>query len=134
MELLLNLIWVALAMGSFAVFMRRRQSTRDGTVDWRSLLTLACVLLLLFPVISASDDLHPTQALTEEATKRVQHVAFPQNFSTGNSAPQMLLVLVLGWLLALVKLQPLTVLESAPCRLDGHRISSDGRGPPARCN
>jgi hypothetical protein len=77
MELLLNLIWVALAIGSFVVFTRRHQLTSDGTVYWRSLLTLACVLLLLFPIISASDDLHPTQALMEEATKRVLHLASP---------------------------------------------------------
>jgi hypothetical protein len=31
---------------------------------------------------------------------------------------------LLGLLLALVKLQPLTLLESEPCRLDGHGISA----------
>jgi 4-amino-4-deoxy-L-arabinose transferase-like glycosyltransferase len=136
MELLLNLIWIALAIGSFVVFMRRqRQLSHDGSLYWGPLLALACVLLLLFPVISASDDLHPTQALMEEATKRVQHVASPPHLSSGNSAPPMLAMLpLLGLLLALVQLQPLTVLESEPCRLDGHGISSDGRGPPFRCN
>jgi len=135
MELLLNLIWVALAIGSFVIFMRRHQSTGDGSVDWRSRLALAFLLLLLFPIISASDDLHPTQALMEEATKRVQHLASPVQFSSGNSAPHILPMLpLLGLLLALVKLQPLTVLESEPCRLDGRGISGDGRGPPFRCN
>jgi hypothetical protein len=134
MELLLNLIWVALAMGSFVIFMQPRQLNRDGTVYWRSLLVLAFLLLLLFPVISASDDLHPTQALMEEATKRVQHLASPVQFSSGNSAPHILPMPLLGLLLAMVKLQPLTVLESEPCRLDGHGISGDGRGPPFRCN
>lgn len=135
MELLLNLIWVALAVGSFVVFVRRQhQLSRDCSLYWDSLLALACVLLLLFPIISASDDLHPTQALVEEATKRVQHVASPLHSSTGNSAHHMLPMLLLGLPLALVKLQPLTVLESEPCRLDGHGISGDGRGPPFRCN
>lgn len=134
MELLLNLIWIALAIGSFVIFTRRHQSTGDGSVDWRSRLALACVLLLLFPVISASDDLHPTQALMEEATKRIQHVASPVHFSTGGSAPQMLPMLLLGLLLALVKLQPLTVTESGPCRHDGHGMSGDVRGPPLGCN
>jgi hypothetical protein len=135
MELLLNLIWVALAIGSFVVFTRRHQLISDGTVYWRSLLTLACVLLLLFPIISASDDLHPTQALMEEATKRVLHLASPLHSPTGSSAPHMLPMLpLLGLLLALVKLRPLTLLESEPCRLDGHGISGDARGPPFRCN
>ncbi|MGD0929250.1 MAG: hypothetical protein ABR902_01240 [Candidatus Korobacteraceae bacterium] len=134
MELLLNLIWIALAIGSFVIFTRRPQSTGGGRVDWRFRLALACVLLLLFPIISASDDLHPTQALVEEATKRIQHVASSVHFSAGSSAPQMLPLLLLGWLLALVKLQPLTLLESAPCRLDGHETSEDVRGPPLGCS
>jgi hypothetical protein len=135
MELLLNLIWVALAIGSFVIFMRRQQLTSDGSVDWRSLLALAGVLLLLFPIISASDDLHPTQALMEEATKRVQYLASPVQFSSGNSAPHVLPMLPpLGLLLALVTLQPLTVLESEPCRLDSHGVSGDVRGPPLGCN
>jgi len=135
MELLLNLIWVALAMGSFVIFMRRRQLNRDGTVYWRSLLVLAFLLLLLFPVISASDDLHPTQALAEDATKRIQYLASPLHFSGGNTASHMLPMLpLLGLLLALVKSQPLTEVETEPCRLDGHGISGDGRGPPFHCN
>lgn len=135
MELLLNLIWVALAIGSFVIFMRRHQSTGDGSVDWRSHLALAFLLLLLFPIISASDDLHPTQAVMEEATKRVQHLASPVQFSSGNSAPHILPMLPqLGLLLALVTLRALTVLESEPCPLDGHGISGDGRSPPFRCN
>jgi hypothetical protein len=71
----------------------------------------------------------------EEATKRVQHLASPLHLSSGNSAPHMLATLpLLGLLLALVALQPLTVLESEPCRLDGHGISRDSRGPPFRSN
>lgn len=136
MELLLNLIWIALAIGAFVVFMRRQhQLSRECSLYWGSMLALACVLLLLFPIISASDDLHPTQALMEEATKRVQHLTSPLHSPTGNSAPHMLpMVPLLGLLLTLVKLQPLTVLESEPCVLDGHGISGDGRGPPVRYN
>ncbi|MFZ0313114.1 MAG: hypothetical protein WAL85_10450 [Candidatus Korobacteraceae bacterium] len=134
MELLLNLIWIALAIGSFVMVTRRHPSTGDSSGDWRSRLALACVLLLLFPIISASDDLHPTQALVEEASKRIQHVASPVHFSTGGPAPQMLPMLLLGLLLTLVKLQPLTVLESGPCRLDGHGISGAVRGPPLACH
>jgi hypothetical protein len=134
MELLLNLIWVALAVGSFLVFMRRQHSSSQALPYWRSLVTLACVLLLLFPIISASDDLHPTQALLEEATRRVQHITSPLHLSTGSSAPDILPVLLLGLLLALVKLQPGIKLESEACLLHGHRISPDGRAPPFLCN
>ena len=134
MELLLNLIWVALVIGSSLIFTRRRQRCgREGTADRWSLVALACVLLLLFPIISASDDLHPSQALLEEATKRVQHSASPAQFSGGGPAAHMLPLLLLGQLLALVNLQPRRLPESKPCLLDGHSLSPDGRAPPF-CN
>jgi hypothetical protein len=49
-EQLLNLAWLAIAIGSFATLVRHR---RDG----RALLALAFALALLFPIISASDDM-----------------------------------------------------------------------------
>jgi hypothetical protein len=135
MELLLNLIWIALTIGSFVIVIRRqRRLTCHPTVPSRSLLALACVLFLLFPIISASDDLHPTQALMEEAAKRVQHFASPLHFPAGNSAPHLLPMLLLGLLFMLVKLQPLTVVESEPCLLEVHRIARNDRGPPFGCN
>lgn len=48
MELLLNFAWAAIAITSFAFAPRR---------DTRALATLVCVLALLFPIVSASDDL-----------------------------------------------------------------------------
>ena len=49
-EQLLNLAWVVLAIGSFAKLLRHR---RDG----KALLALAFAMALLFPIISASDDM-----------------------------------------------------------------------------
>ena len=48
MENFLNLFWLAIAASAFLVTPRRTT---------RSLLALACVLGLLFPIISISDDL-----------------------------------------------------------------------------
>ena len=48
MELLLNFAWAAIAIAAF-VFVPRR--------DARALAAIACVLALLFPIVSASDDL-----------------------------------------------------------------------------
>lgn len=64
MELLLNLLWVMLAVPAFLIWRRERGSSRDGRPH--SLLVLGCVLALLFPVISATDDLHPIRAEMEE--------------------------------------------------------------------
>ena len=53
MELLLNLLWLLLVMPAFWVW--RRQDRSLGSL--RCLLVLACGITLLFPVVSASDDL-----------------------------------------------------------------------------
>ncbi|MFZ0706273.1 MAG: hypothetical protein WAM71_11770 [Candidatus Korobacteraceae bacterium] len=74
MELLLNLIWMTLALAALCAFASRRSDSplisRSG---WgKALLALSCSIVLLFPIISASDDLHPAQAAVEDASKRVQ--------------------------------------------------------------
>jgi hypothetical protein len=69
MELLLNLAWVLLALPAYWLWRRdagwraaRRVSALQG------LLALGCVLVLLFPVISASDDLHAMRAEMEDSS------------------------------------------------------------------
>ena len=59
-ELLLNLAWVALAIGSFAKLLMHRR-------DSRALLALAFMMALLFPIISASDDMMNIDRAIEEA-------------------------------------------------------------------
>jgi len=58
-EQLLNLAWVAIAIGSFAKLLTYR---RDG----KALLALAFAMALLFPIISASDDLMSIDRAMEE--------------------------------------------------------------------
>ena len=77
MELLLNVVWIGLGLAFFAVLLRKRGRwylvSRVPYVT--ALLALTCVLVLLFPVVSASDDLHPSQAMFEDASKRSQRFA-----------------------------------------------------------
>ncbi len=77
MELLLNLVWIAVAVAAFTALARMQRAPAQmrqihGARYTNALLALACVLVLLFPIISASDDLHPSQAVLEDATKRIQ--------------------------------------------------------------
>src|ERR1700756_2611116 len=58
LELVLNAIWLALAGGAFALIPQRSKRARLG---------LACVLVLLFPIISVSDDLALDGNSLEEA-------------------------------------------------------------------
>ena len=74
MELLLNILWLMLAL--LAVIVPRRQVTASRSWGKQcpssSFMLLVCLLALLFPVISATDDLHPIRAEIEESgpTKR----------------------------------------------------------------
>lgn len=68
MELLLNLAWVLLALPAYwlwrdcsGVSGRRRPSSLQ------CLLALGCMLVILFPVVSATDDLHAMRSEMEES-------------------------------------------------------------------
>jgi hypothetical protein len=68
MELTLNLVWVCL---SGAVLWRWTRSEKPGASShWFGLLALGCVLLLLFPAVSISDDLQVNSATLEDASVR----------------------------------------------------------------
>jgi hypothetical protein len=68
MELLLNLIWLLLVVPALWVW-RRRTCEPGGQVrrSQSCLLILGCILLLLFPVVSATDDLQAMRPEIEEA-------------------------------------------------------------------
>jgi hypothetical protein len=78
MELLLNIIWLALALP--AVWMRchkpayaHRSERFEGC---RPFLLLGCALILLFPVVSATDDLNAMRPEMEESnpsTRQLKH-------------------------------------------------------------
>src|SRR5271166_3951080 len=137
MELLLNLIWLTLAVGAFIAFARgQRVSARMAQAAYyRSLVALACVAVLLFPIVSASDDLHPTQAVVEEASKRVQLAVAPLHLLRTSPAQLMLPAILALWLVcALVVLQSFRPLASTACVLDGAIIPAAGRAPPSCYN
>jgi hypothetical protein len=68
MELLLNVVWVLLALPAFWLW-RRGADGRPGhgVSSLQCLLALGCALVLLFPVISATDDLHAMRAEMEDS-------------------------------------------------------------------
>jgi len=130
MELLLNLIWLTLALG--ALLVRGRTSARMAQVPFRrSLIVLACVAWLLFPVVSASDDLHPPQAVVEEAPKRLQLAVAPHLQRSSPPPPMLPVLLALCLMCALVVLQPLRPWALAVRVLEGAIVLSAGRAPPS---
>lgn len=79
MELLLNLAWMLLALPALWLW-RQDTGARAArrVTSLQCLLALGCALVLLFPVISASDDLHAMRAEIEESAtskRTMRHVA-----------------------------------------------------------
>lgn len=59
MELLFNFVWAIVALASVSAWLKRGRHTSDG--KRASLVGLAMLVLILFPVISVSDDLWSLQ-------------------------------------------------------------------------
>jgi len=67
-ETLLNLFWVLLALAGVHFLVRNGVRRGRDTAPWRVVLALLCAVVLLFPAISCSDDLHHLQATSEDAS------------------------------------------------------------------
>lgn len=68
MELLLNLAWLLLALPAYGLWRASRtpQAGRRFS-SLQCLLALGCMLVVLFPVVSATDDLRAMRAEMEES-------------------------------------------------------------------
>jgi hypothetical protein len=133
MELLLNLAWLLLALPAYLLW----RGTRNGHhrrkfTALQCLLALAGMLVLLFPVVSATDDLRAMRAELEEspASKRSIGQAHGEKAPSSKSHTQpaiahsslVLVTDVLGWFQVPAS-QQLTA--SAPS------ILLASRGPPS---
>jgi hypothetical protein len=67
MELLLNLAWLLLGIPAYLLWRRTTAKQRHGIGALQCLLALGCALVMLFPVVSATDDLHAMRAEMEES-------------------------------------------------------------------
>jgi len=80
MELFLNLCWLSLLLPAWLLWRQRTASTASGSPAKspavRPLVfgcALGCAFILLFPVISASDDLHAMRPEMEESERAFRH-------------------------------------------------------------
>ncbi len=72
MEVLLNTIWLLVAVGAFLIWrpMKIRGTPTDrGLGNSFGIVALACALVLLFPVVSLTDDLHAEQVALEGSSR-----------------------------------------------------------------
>ena len=72
MELILNLGWLLLAAACFHFWWpRKRRFGGQRNRSLRGFLALGCALVVLFPIISVTDDLHEEQAVMEDSSARL---------------------------------------------------------------
>lgn len=73
MELFLNLCWFTLALPAYVLWRQRVSANPWGRASLVIICTLGCALVLLFPVVSASDDLHAVAQTMEESKRGMLH-------------------------------------------------------------
>jgi hypothetical protein len=76
MEFLLNILWLMLTLPAIWLWLQDpasvQSSRRLGSV--RPIVLLGCVLVLLFPVVSATDDMHVMRPELEESNSSKRQV------------------------------------------------------------
>lgn len=131
MELLLNLAWLLLALPAYwlwrecqAPHSRRHFSSRQ------CLLALGCALVVLFPVVSATDDLHALCAAVEESpiSKRSVRQASSEKAAPAQCHHALASTSVFSPAHAEYWYQSPSVLHVLPSRPAVHEF---GRAPPA---
>jgi len=136
MELLLNLAWILLALPAYWLWRSRaaRGPREQAFTALQCLLALGCVLILLFPVISATDDLHAMRCEVEEpgTNKRAVRSAGSDKNSAWVNGLRAPLAIVTGtaWLAAPeTALHEVLAIRLAP--LAAPRVFHTGRAPPS---
>jgi hypothetical protein len=90
-ELVLNLAWLTFSAATLVAWMRwRRCSAEDPVPLARGLVIVVCILVLLLPAISISDDLAQTPALAE-GVKLQDTLAAPESLVSPGTIPAGLL-------------------------------------------
>jgi len=134
MELLLNLAWLLLALPAFWLWRDSRTARRFSSLQ--CLLALGCLLFILFPVVSATDDLRAMRNEMEEspASKRSVRHASNEKASAGKSQNSPALAATAHFVMVVVNEEgwqlsptPRLSVSAAPA------LEQAGRAPPASC-
>lgn len=93
MELALNLVWLAIA--ALMLFLWTRHAAQDGENGRVQIVALIVLILIIFPVISVTDDLVAAQNLAEARS------AQREDYVRSNSHHELPLVLAIDSILSL---------------------------------
>jgi hypothetical protein len=134
MELLLNLAWVFLVLPAYWLW-RKDASERAArrVSSLQCLLALGCVLVLLFPVISASDDLHAMRAEMEDSTtskRAVRPAGGDKNSAWTNRVQPPPVTVANAHALFAPYFTPLEVTDFSAHAMTSSCVAHAGRAPP----
>ncbi len=132
MELLLNLAWLLLALPAFWLWRDSRSAPRGPKFTaLQCLLALGCMLVVLFPIVSATDDLRAMRNEMEEspASKRtIRQANHDKGLAWKWQNPPALAAIAASFLVSDQGRHPLPLpglsVFSAPA------VSRPGRAPP----
>ena len=128
MELLLNLAWLLVALVCAVGLLHRAPRNLHSTKFWVLATAMLCVVVLLFPVISMTDDLHAEVFMAEENGKRrVNALQVDHQFSNLQAVAVQLVTPVLS--LSRSSWPPARE-AAVPRMLEGIRPDWSNRPPP----
>ena len=134
MEVLLNTIWLLVAVAALLFWEFRAQKSPWHSKYYcrRRILALAVVLVFLFPVISLTDDLHAEQAAMEDSSRAVMKAKSTlQGCLRAGGAPFVATVAnTQGPVAALRPFLGTVMLVERPLRTSTPVSAHDGRSPP----
>lgn len=135
MELLLNSLWLLLAIAALLFWRSQRYAHTCHRSHGRilAIVALACTFVVLFPVISVTDDLHAEQVTMDDSSRPLMKA---RNMVNGclraasslfvmHAPPRPAAAVVLRWVISLIA--DAATVHSCPS-VSAH----EGRSPPAR--
>lgn len=129
MELVLNLIWLAVVFLLSAETYRRRAFEADPVQNGKTFVViLACIAILLFPAISLSDDLHMEYATAEGPIKNLYQIL--QSAGSAIIPSFIASLLLCAILAALARKSEFGIAENAFHPIDGFLPKLHDRAPP----
>jgi hypothetical protein len=129
MESLLNIVWLLVSVSAlFAGIAHYRVRRERRHALWLVAVALAAIAVLLFPVISVTDDLNPAIFASEDLSKR-ELLASLANAPAVSQAPPVVFcfALLIGSLVVIA--ERLMDVKSAPTR-SGFATAVANRAPP----
>jgi hypothetical protein len=137
-ETVLNALWFILAIASFGLLFRsfayRSAEPSRSSTRLQCVVALGCVLAILFPVISLTDDLHDMQAAVEDpASSGMTVKKFGVSRQLAPTRAQHQLLFIVSLLHIMVGLATLghTTIRRTVLLSSGLSLNIFGRAPPS---